>query len=243
MDSNYQYRGIVNASKQRRENLENSIRERFGDIYEFLYTEYVVNKRSTKDISKQIGCARSCASKMLKRYGIDLRGKGEANIGRTFKMSEEQKQRLRESFSKPEVKQKRSESQKEVWSKLNSEQRKMRTMPGNIARTKMALETTISSIEIKVAEQLDWYGIRYIQQKRVYDNKNNKAFYLDFYIPEYKLVIECNGDYWHNLSNRIERDEMLEQFVKSTGRKIIFIWEYEIKDEWFDIMDYIKEGI
>lgn len=97
-----------------------------------------------------------------------------------------------------------------------------------------------SSIEVKVSKQLDMIGIRYIKQKHIYNGSRN--FYLDFYIPSLKLVIECNGDYWHNLPNRIERDKELKEYVESTGRKIIFIWEHEINDDWFWVGDYLEGG-
>lgn len=97
-----------------------------------------------------------------------------------------------------------------------------------------------TSIEIKVEEELIFYGIRYLKQKVICNGKRN--FVLDFYIPSLKLVIECNGDYWHNLPERKQRDKELKEYVESTGRKIIFIWEHEINDDWFDILDYIKGG-
>lgn len=53
-------------------------------------------------------------------------------------------------------------------------------------------------------------------------------FILDFYLPGYKLVVECNGDYWHQLPERIKRDKDLEEYILSTGREIVFIWEHEI---------------
>lgn len=99
---------------------------------------------------------------------------------------------------------------------------------------------TPSSIEIIVQKQLDSLGIRYLQQKHVNDGKRD--YWLDFYIPSFKLVVECNGDYWHNLSERKERDKMLKEYVESTGRRIVFIWEHEIKDAWFQIEDYLKGG-
>lgn len=235
----YQYRGLVNTSRKRRIDKENELTKKVGNIHDYLYKEYIENKRSTEDIAKELKCARSYIGKLIKRNGIKLRGKGDANCGKKHPMTEEQKQRLRQTFSKPEVKRKRSEAQKRVWASLSREERIKRVTPGNNVRTKRAMETKISSIEIKVREQLDFYEIKYIQQKQVYDVKNKKSFYLDFYIPKYKLVIECNGDYWHNLPNRMERDEKLKEFVESTGREIIFIWEHEIKDDWFNILDYI----
>lgn len=94
-----------------------------------------------------------------------------------------------------------------------------------------------TSIELKVQNQLDEMGIKYIKQKVVHDSK--RCYILDFYIPALKLVIECNGDYWHNRPDRIERDNMLKKYVESTGRNIIFIWEHEINDDWFWIGDYL----
>ena len=97
--------------------------------------------------------------------------------------------------------------------------------------------STDTKIELKVEEDLKLYNIKYIKQKTISNGKRN--FVLDFYIPSLKLVIECNGDYWHKLPERKQRDKELKEYVESTGRKIIFIWEHEIKDDWFDILDYI----
>lgn len=97
-----------------------------------------------------------------------------------------------------------------------------------------------TSIELKVEEDLKFYNIKYIKQKIISNGKRN--FVLDFYIPSLKLVIECNGDYWHNLLERKQRDKELKKYVESTGRKIIFIWEHEINDDWFDITDYLFKG-
>lgn len=93
-----------------------------------------------------------------------------------------------------------------------------------------------TSIELKVKDQLDRYGIKYVQQKPL----KKAHFVVDFYLPEYKLVIECNGDYWHNLDMRKKRDKELEQYVKSKGRDILWLWEHEIRDSWFDIADYLE---
>ena len=103
----------------------------------------------------------------------------------------------------------------------------------------MFKEIVVSKPEIKVAKQLNEIGIRFIQQKEILNGK----YYLDFYIPSLKLVIECNGDYWHNLPKRKQRDKELKKYVEGTGRKIIFIWEHEINDDWFWVGDYIKEVV
>lgn len=106
----------------------------------------------------------------------------------------------------------------------------------NWIRAGHAASNVISSIEIKVKDQLDSYGIRYVQQKMLF----NGMFFVDFWLPDYQLVIECNGDYWHSLPERIERDKRLEEYVISKGKDILWLWEHEINDEWFDISDYLE---
>lgn len=131
------------------------------------------------------------------------------------------------------------ESWKKQWNSLTKQEQLDRLSnwieAGHKSFNSFSLKPT--SIELKVKEQLDYYGIRYIQQKHINDGERN--YYLDFYIPSFKLVIECNGDYWHNKQDKKERDRRLETYVKSTGRNIVFIWEHEINDEWFCILDYL----
>ena len=232
------FNGIINVNKKKAEGNLKKIDKKVGGIEEYLKREYTKNRKSLKTIAKEVGSNASYIKSLLIKYDIPIRGRGEGNIGKKYTMPEEQKQKLRYVFSDPEVKKKRSEAQKEVWSKLSYKDRINRTHNGCVAGFNAVLQNTVSSIELKVKSQLDNIGIRYIQQKSVTNGERN--FYLDFYIPSLKLVIECNGDYWHNLPERKQRDKELKEYVESTGRKIVFIWEHEIKDEWFWIGDYIE---
>lgn len=132
---------------------------------------------------------------------------------------------------------------KKQWNSLSKEQQLKRLkkwIDAGHESTKTGEFLKPSSIEVKVAQQLDEIGINYIQQKRVYDKRNDRQYFLDFYIPSLRIAIECNGDYWHNLPDRKERDKQLKQFAKRTNHKIIFVWEHEINDEWFWIGDFIR---
>ena len=131
---------------------------------------------------------------------------------------------------------KQRKSWKKQWNSLSKEQQFERLRPWIEA----GHNASISSIELKVKEQLDYIGIKYVQQKYIHDKKNQKHYYVDFYIPSLKLVIECNGDYWHSEKCKNVRDKNLKKFVEKTGHKIIFIWEYEINDEWFWVGDYLE---
>lgn len=121
-----------------------------------------------------------------------------------------------------------------------TDEEKDRIREGVIKSGKYVLNTIDSSnptsIEVKVAEQLEEYNIKYIYQKPICRGH----FIVDFYLPEYQLVIECNGDYWHSLKNRKERDKELESYVKSKGKDILWLWEHEINDDWFDLSDYLE---
>lgn len=93
-----------------------------------------------------------------------------------------------------------------------------------------------TSIERKVEDELKKYNIKFVKQKPICKGH----FVLDFYLPEYQLAVECNGSYWHSLPNKIARDKELEKYVLSKGKDILWLWDYEINDEWFDISDYLE---
>lgn len=103
------------------------------------------------------------------------------------------------------VKDKQVESWKRQWNSLSKEEQLLRLQRWieaghNAERDGSYLKP--ASIELVVKEQLDEIGFKYVQQKRV--NNGERYFFLDFYLPELKLVIECNGDYWHNLPEKKE---------------------------------------
>ena len=138
----------------------------------------------------------------------------------------------KEWFKNPDNAARHSSIQKNRWASYSDERRRevISSMHSHNGWRKP------TSIERKVAEQLDRYGVRYIQQKTI----NKSKFILDFWLPDYQLVIECNGDYWHNLEKTKERDQRLEEYVFSKGKGILWLWEHEINDEWFDIADYLE---
>lgn len=178
--------------------------------------------------------------KVSKAHSHPLPDSWKQNISKGMtgiKKSEEtrKKMSIAQKENQKKIANKRIKSWKKQWNSLTKEQQFERLRPWIEA----GHNASISSIELKVKEQLDYLGIRYIQQKHIYDKKNQKHYYTDFYIPSLKLVIECNGEYWHSEEWKNDRDKNLKKFVEKTGHKIIFIWEYEIRDEFFWIGDYL----
>ena len=144
-------------------------------------------------------------------HKLDDKWKENISKARTGKKaSEETKRRMSiaQSNKSKYTLEKQAENWKKQWNSLTKEQQLKRLEKWIEAGHKACRDGDYlipSSIELKVKAQLDELGIKYVQQKWVNDGERNYA--LDFYIPSLKLVIECNGDYWHSFPDKIERDK------------------------------------
>ncbi len=87
-----------------------------------------------------------------------------------------------------------------------------------------------SSIEKSIWRELDKLNICYETQVPF----NHSKFIVDIYVPIWKLIIECNGDYYHNYKmfpqSRV-RDKALERYAYRNGLKIIWLWEHNIRKD------------
>lgn len=72
---------------------------------------------------------------------------------------------------------------------------------------------------------LDALGVSYLQNHPL-----DKIANVDFYIPHKKLVIECDGDYWHNLPGVQENDRRKTLQLEAKGYKVLRFWEHEIRN-------------
>jgi G:T-mismatch repair DNA endonuclease (very short patch repair protein) len=90
-------------------------------------------------------------------------------------------------------------------------------------------------IEQKTAKFLDCLNVKYIQNHPI------NRFLIDFYLPDYNLAIECNGDYWHCNPNvlkfkdpdkiqlrNIDRDKRKGEILKNKNIPLLILWEAEI---------------
>ena len=87
-----------------------------------------------------------------------------------------------------------------------------------------------SSIEKMIWKILDSLNIEYKTQVPFCHGK----FIVDIYIPSKKLIIECNGTYWHNYEifpERKKRDNSLQKYCDNWGIKLIWLWEDKIKED------------
>ena len=92
--------------------------------------------------------------------------------------------------------------------------------------------------ERKVESELIRLGIYFEKQRPLC-----KIAVVDFYIPEFHIVIQVDGCYWHNcpihskvhLEGKTERDIKQDAVLMANGFNVYRIWEHEIMVESFNL--------
>lgn len=114
----------------------------------------------------------------------------------------------------------------------------------------------MNRIEFLTATFLNSLNVKWEYEKLFVLNK--KSYIPDFYLPEYNLIIECNGDYWHanpklfkekdevkrtklTAKQIWERDEERINNFKQNKYNVITLWEEEILNNKFK--KKIKNGL
>ena len=60
--------------------------------------------------------------------------------------------------------------------------------------------------------------------------KIEHGYQCDILIPSEKLVIECDGDYWHKYPIGLEKDHVRTKELIEKGFKVLRLWEKDIKN-------------
>lgn len=217
----------------------------------------MVNKgyKQTEEHKKKIGLANA---KKLK--GKICSPKGLAKI---IKMHKEKKEKLG-YINSPETRKKISDTWKKKWAngEVTDKQRqtliicrensqktqfqKGHTVPEEWrnavrkSRAKQIFPSKDSAIEVKIQNFLKELGIEFFTHFYVRDIENK--YRCDIFIPSKKLVIECDGDYWHGNKQIFKNEQLSERILNqrkldhqrtlqliSKGYNVIRLWEQEIK--------------
>jgi very-short-patch-repair endonuclease len=137
-----------------------------------------------------------------------------------------------------ETKRQMSQSAEKRFAGMTKEGRLNHMLPA----IKASQNASPSSIEKLIWDELDELKIEYGIQIPF----ANGRFVVDIYIPAWKLVIECNGDYWHNYEifpEKKVRDSVLEKYLDGGNCKIIWLWESGIrKNPKQVLMDGLKKA-
>ena len=81
-----------------------------------------------------------------------------------------------------------------------------------------------TSIEYKIRLLLEKHNIKFEQHVRYIISPRE----LDFYLPDYKVAIECNGIYWHCGINGKNRFKVKYDLVSKTDIQMLTFWEDDI---------------
>jgi len=181
-----------------------------------------------------------------------------STLGKRWKVSEENKQRRKDSFKNEEFrnryKVKHSFKDKESFRKMRSEVTKQTWLDGKMDdRVPGEYSHTLETFKKKseISRRL-WADPEYRKKtfkcfdtvpERIMEGNLlrsgfmvQKQFHVlgvglvDFYLPEENIVIECDGDYWHG-SDRPEqqrKDKIRTEKLQQLGYKVFRFWEHEI---------------
>lgn len=97
------------------------------------------------------------------------------------------------------------------------------------AKNKKFKDTTI---ELKVEEALKLLNVEYSKQEYILSS-------VDFYIPEYRTIVEADGCFWHGCpihnphdnSRKKSRDAIANKRHLEAGYTVIRLWQHDIEEK------------
>lgn len=94
-----------------------------------------------------------------------------------------------------------------------------------------------TSIEALIRKALKRKGINFEQEARI------GKYYADFLISNLKLIIECDGEYWHRSNFAKKRDLRKDEFLAIKGYEVYRFTEKEIKESKGNCVGRIVESL
>jgi len=85
-----------------------------------------------------------------------------------------------------------------------------------------------TSIELAFEKILKQLNLNYEKQYSIVID--NLYSCVDFFLPDYNIIIECDGDYWHNRKDMIKQDKLKNQLWSLQGYTVLRFWEHAIND-------------
>ncbi|HWY35714.1 MAG TPA: DUF559 domain-containing protein, partial [Nitrosopumilaceae archaeon] len=93
-----------------------------------------------------------------------------------------------------------------------------------------------TGIELKIEQELKNRNIQYEKQVSLC-----KIAVVDFYLPEYRIIIQCDGNYWHNFPDGRDKDKKQDLVLTFNGFNVYRFWETEINKSPKDCINKIFE--
>lgn len=188
-------------------------------------------------------CSRECyanhkrvliAEGKLKMPEKDFRHRADLIRGKTFEeyYGEEKAKEIRAKCSAGKLG--KPHPTKHRWSEEEKERRRREILDDPIrmkkireTRAKQVFPFYNSSIEILVRGILDTYGIKYLKHKPIMEIEDPYA--CDIFVPNLNMIIECDGEYFHRIPAKAERDKRRTKEMRQQGYLVLRFWETTIR--------------
>lgn len=183
--------------------------------------------RSSIEISKDFNISDSSVRNILKRNSVLRRTQRELMLG------EKNPTRGKGHSKKTRELLKKITNKRYKDSTITQDKIRIKTLE-QISSGRMPKSNT--SIEKIMAKTL-------VEMKIPFEFQKIYGFWVfDFFLPNKKTFIECDGDYWHGnpdkfkifnktQKNNISRGKAKDNYAKKHGYKVIRFWESEINEE------------
>lgn len=99
----------------------------------------------------------------------------------------------------------------------------MRTFPNKETLIEKIFEAGLKQLGISYQKQIPLLGMTIV----------------DFLLPD-KVVVYCDGDYWHRKPGIPERDSMINKKLKDNGYKVYRFWEKDIHSDIHKCLNQIQ---
>ncbi len=193
---------------------------------ETIISDYTSGARSVKEIASHFDVWATSINDLLNRCGIKIENR---HIKRTQDIVTKNKERIYDLYLN------QSYCLREIAALLDVSHN---TIIRAVKRWGIAVPDNRfkeSSLERSFKKMLTHLGIKFSQYLKV----ANRIY--DFYLPDFNLIVECNGDYWHGNPNKFthlseeqtrgqERDKVKTELAHKHGYSLYFIWETEVND-------------
>lgn len=211
------------------------------DLWVKKYGLEEANRRNSIYLNKLSNCSSGCNNPM---YGKRI---PQESIERTKIKLKEYRDNLTDE-QKLNLSKKLSDIQKQLQDK-DPQLYKEWKRSGGIAASKSQKRYQMNKIEKIVEQELIKRNLNDFKYSTILNHKQ-----FDFGNKQYRILLEVQGDYWHgnpNIYNKLnsiqksncERDKIKIQFALDYNFKLFHIWEQDILQNNFNILDQIKDYI
>ncbi len=137
--------------------------------------------------------------------------------------------------------------------RVQSEETRKKMSDSAVQRILKTGKVIRSSLEIRFESFLETLEIKY--KHSYYINTTEHHFIFDFYLPDYNILIEIDGDFWHcnpkkfpkpeckTQTINIENDKLKDEWAKANGYKLLRFWEDDINNNIKQVKQTLLENL